>query len=123
MNVRNMFLALPIVLLGFSFSVPADQAPTFEKDVQPIIGKYCLPCHLDDTENPSGLALDTFGSMREGGENGDPVVPGNPDESILYLKLQDPPPFGKLMPRNRKSLSDQELKLIETWIRTGAAEK
>jgi len=106
------------------FFIPSPQdTTTYDQDVRPIISKYCLPCHLSDSENPSGLEMDTYASMRKGGENGDPVVPGQPEESLMYLKLQDPPPFGKQMPRNRKKLQDEELQTIRRWIEQGAKEK
>ena len=94
-------------------------------DVAPIIKRHCLPCHLEESENRSGLALDSYALMIKGGEHGTPVVPGKPDESYLLTKLSTDPPFGKQMPRGRRSkpLTKEELKTISDWIKEGAKEK
>ena len=95
----------------------------FTKDVFPIIKSNCLPCHLAENENPSGLALDNWGTLMKGGEHGESVVPGKPKESNLYLKLLPDPPFGKQMARNRKKLTEEEIMTIYYWIEQGAKEK
>ncbi|MGB2869081.1 MAG: c-type cytochrome domain-containing protein [Bacteroidota bacterium] len=93
---------------------------TFTSAVGPIIKKYCLPCHLEENENPSGLALDDYERLLKGGNHGNTVVPGKPKESNLYLKLTPTPPFGKQMARNKKKLTDEEVKTIYDWIEDGA---
>ncbi|HAV22468.1 MAG: hypothetical protein A2X67_06495 [Ignavibacteria bacterium GWA2_55_11] len=93
---------------------------TYIQDVGPIVKKYCLPCHLAENENPSGLALDNFETLMKGGEHGNTVVPGKPNESNLYLKLLPNPPFGKQMARNRRRLTEEEVKTIFNWIEQGA---
>jgi hypothetical protein len=95
---------------------------TYNLDIAPIINTYCLPCHLADSENPSGLSLDDYASLMEGGEHGDIIIPGKPEESVLYLKLQEKPPFGKRMPRNRKELRPEEIRKIRLWIEQGGKE-
>ena len=99
------------------------KSPTYEADVAPIVKHYCLPCHLEESENPSGLALDSYGLLLKGGEHGKPVVSGKPEESILYTKLLPNPPFGKQMPRSKKRLTKEELTTIFDWIQEGAKEK
>lgn len=96
---------------------------TYEADIKPIIQRYCLPCHLEESENPSQLNMDTFGMLMKGGKNGVPVVPGRPDSSLLYIKMLPDPPFGRQMPRNRKKVSEEDIRLIREWISQGAAEK
>jgi hypothetical protein len=96
---------------------------TYVQHVGPIIQKYCLPCHAAENENPSGLALDNFEYVIKGGNHGDAVIPGKPDKSYLYLKLLPDPPFGKQMARNKKRLTEEELKTIYDWIAQGAKKK
>lgn len=43
------------------------------------------------------------------------VVPGDPEQSILFAKLHDPPPCGERMPIDGE-LSDMELACIGSWI-------
>lgn len=51
------------------------------------------------------------------------IVPGEPDSSILYLKvsLDDPSPCGAKMPNDGTELSQTQADLIESWIDNGAA--
>jgi hypothetical protein len=93
---------------------------TFVKDVAPVIKKYCLPCHLEENENPSGLSMDNYELLLKGGNHGSTVVPGKPKSSNLYLKLLPDPPFGKQMARNRRKLLEEEVQLIYDWIEQGA---
>jgi hypothetical protein len=93
---------------------------TFTKDVAPIIKKYCLPCHLAENDNPSQLSMDSYDVLMKGGEHGNIVIPGKPEKSNLYIKLLPDPPFGKQMARNRKRLTEQELKVVHDWIQQGA---
>jgi hypothetical protein len=101
---------------------------SFEKGVFPIIQKYCLPCHAEESANRSGLSLDTHALLMKGGEHGTPVVPGKPEESLLLKKLGDPPPFGDRMPPPRrrrtsdppKQPTEEEIRLLTDWIKEGA---
>lgn len=102
---------------------------SFEKDIAPVISRNCLPCHAEDNFNPSELSLDSYDQLMAGGKNGVPVIPGNAGESILVKKLGKIPPFGDRMPLNSKRklqegkarwLTDEEIKLIATWVDQGA---
>jgi mono/diheme cytochrome c family protein len=48
------------------------------------------------------------------------VVPGHPEESLLYLKSQEPPPCGGRMPLGGDQLTDTQLEMVRTWIAAGA---
>ena len=102
---------------------------SFKNDISPIIKKNCLPCHAADSFNPSELSLDSYDDLMSGGKHGSPVVPGKSKESIIIKKLGSAPPFGDRMPLDPKKkkgepstkhLSDDEIKLIATWIDQGA---
>jgi uncharacterized membrane protein len=102
---------------------------SFQKQVFPIIEKYCLPCHAEESYNPSELSLDSYELLLKGGKHGSPVEPGKPEESILIKKLGSDPPFGDPMPLNvrrrkkpveKKKLTEEELQLITTWVAQGA---
>lgn len=102
---------------------------SYEKDIAPVISRNCLPCHAEDNFNPSELTLDSYEQLMAGGKNGVPVIPGNAEESILVKKLSKNPPFGDRMPLNSKRkvqegkarwLTEEEIKLIATWVDQGA---
>jgi uncharacterized membrane protein len=104
-------------------SAEKPKAYTYVKDVAPIVKTYCLNCHGTDSENPSELSMDDFGSLMKGGKHGVSLVPGKPNESNLYLKLLQDPPFGKQMPRGRKKMTPEAFQVIHDWIEQGAKEK
>jgi hypothetical protein len=41
---------------------------------------------------------------------------GDPNQSVLYLKLKSPPPFGAQMPLNSPKLDDQTVACVGDWI-------
>ncbi|MBI2618564.1 MAG: hypothetical protein HYW57_00605 [Ignavibacteriales bacterium] len=101
-------------------SVSQTKSLSYKQDVQPVVKQYCLPCHLEESENPSDLFMDDFEKLSKGGRNGPAVLAQKPKESNFYLKLLPDPPFGKQMPRTKKKLKDDEVKLIYDWILQGA---
>ncbi len=107
------------------------QKRSFKTDVMPIVKKYCLPCHAEDNYNPSELSLDSYQAIMEGGKHGVPVVPGNPDKSLLIQKVTGNASFGDRMPlarklssgeKQQKHLSAEELAILKDWIAQGAKE-
>jgi hypothetical protein len=51
------------------------------------------------------------------------VVPGDPGQSLLYLKVStDTPPCGKRMPAVGAPLDPAQVDLIRAWIEGGASE-
>ncbi len=96
-------------------------AVSYAKDVAPVIGHYCLPCHTEDEMNPSLLYLDGYESLMHGGKHGSPVKPGQPDSSFLVQKISFHPPFGDPMPLKRKvAFPADTLEILKAWIKQGA---
>lgn len=48
------------------------------------------------------------------------IVPGDPEQSLLYLKISGPPPCGNRMPLGGKALSAAQVQMIRSWIAAGA---
>jgi len=48
------------------------------------------------------------------------VVPGKPDESLLYMKITGTQPCGDSMPNSSTKLSETEIALVHDWIAAGA---
>lgn len=97
-------------------SVPRPGTVSFVKDIAPLIVRNCLRCHGE--RNPrSGFSMATYNSMLKGGERGDDIVPGKPDESLLVLLLQ-----GKEEPRMppNRALRRDLIDLFVKWVAEGA---
>ena len=73
-----------LVLLSASLSLIA--APRYEKDVLPILTKYCFTCHGQSSPK-LGLDLRTAAGALRGSHNGPVIVKGKPDESLLWKKV------------------------------------
>jgi hypothetical protein len=85
--------------------------------VEPLFSRTCRRCH-DGTKRKGDLVLLTRESMLAGGTQGSAVIPGKPDESLLYLlvsrKKEPHMPPGKELPA-------EDVQAIREWIESGAA--
>lgn len=109
-----------------------DVVISFSADVQPILrGQTPNPgcgCHMPTDPDPigietTGLDLSTYEGLRAGGVNSldGIVVPGQPCDSLLWMKVSAGPPFGSRMPFNGPPfLDDAALQIISDWIAEGA---
>ena len=111
-------LALPSTAAGTVGSAP-DAAPDFVRDVQPILAGACVRCH-GRSVGRAGLRLDTAAWLREGGESGAPVTPGDPVASLLIQRVTNTDP-GERMPREAAPLEPAHVDTLRRWIASGAA--
>lgn len=95
----------------------AGAAPSFFRDVQPILQKKCQGCHQPASKT-SGLDLTTFEGFQKGGQRGPAFVAEHPDESLFIRYVT-----GALQPRmpmGAPALPDADVALLREWIRAGA---
>ena len=86
----------------------------FAEAIAPIIAKHCLECH--DAANRKGkLDLSTKTAAFKGGSEGNPIVPGKSEESLLWELVS-----ADEMPDERQALSPKEKALLKEWIDGGA---
>jgi hypothetical protein len=94
----------------------AAEPPRFEKDVLPVLTKYCFTCHGQSSPK-LGLDLRTAAGTLRGSHNGPVIVKGKPEESLLWKKVssrQMPPAiYGQKIP-------DADLEIIRKWIEADA---
>ncbi|MBN8480538.1 MAG: hypothetical protein J0L88_02985 [Xanthomonadales bacterium] len=108
-------------------SVPITWNIDYANDIQTIFSTRCANCHVDHAGNPqAGLDLDPKWSYENlvgtpSGSGEILVVPGNPQASVLFQKINcDTPVAGLRMPRLRPALPLAEQALIYDWIMLGA---
>jgi len=82
-------------------------------DVATFFEAKCSTCH--STPDMTGLALDSFTDVMEGGKDGAVIVPGDSANSILYTLQAAGGHPGQL--------SEDELAILKAWIDAGALEK
>lgn len=117
---RWILLVLLIRIFPVSTFIVADQADVvitssqplnFEKDISPLFQRRCDQCHTGENRK-ADLELSSVERMLHGGESGAAIIPGKPDESLLYEKIFK----GEMPPGGKDQLSGAEKKLIRQWI-------
>jgi hypothetical protein len=104
---------------------------SFAREIQPLFFRAnggCAHCHDPNGSNPvgvqlGGLDLSTYEALRRGGSvsASNIVVPGEPCNSDLYLKVTAGPRFGSRMPLDGPPfLGQDDLRLLSDWIAEGA---
>ncbi|MCA9042156.1 MAG: DUF1549 domain-containing protein, partial [Planctomycetaceae bacterium] len=92
-----------------------EQQRFFETSIRPLLAKHCYECH-STKEQKGNLRLDHSSFIKQGGDSGEALVPGKPNESLLmeavrYESFEMPP---------EKPLTEKEIALLEIWIQQGA---
>ncbi len=85
----------------------------FPNKVAPILQHHCLACH-NDAQHEGDLSLQQAAGAL------DYIQPGDPESSRL-LEVITPLDGKAEMPRDGKSLSAEQIKVISTWIKRGAS--
>jgi mono/diheme cytochrome c family protein len=120
--VKTLALLLAAIGLAFAAQQPASQtaghAELFRRQVAPVFEQNCVACHGAQVQR-SGLDLRTEEAVLRGGARGASVVPGKPQESLLYKLVthaEEP-----AMPMGGK-LAAEEIAVIARWIESLPAE-
>ncbi|PHS17013.1 MAG: hypothetical protein COA78_03305 [Blastopirellula sp.] len=102
-------------------SVSAESIIDYETQIKPILAAHCYQCHGADNQE-SDLRLDTALNAITGGVNGTSIEPGKPGMSLLLSAISGTSEDISIMPPEdeAKSLSDEQIALITTWIKQGA---
>jgi len=109
--LRTLLLNLLIELCCGRVAAAAEV--DFDRAIAPLLAAHCLECH-NPTERKGKFDLTTAAGLGKGGESGEVVVPGKPQESILweYVRDDEMPP--------KKPLKAAEKALLKAWIEDGA---
>lgn len=122
-NYLTEYMPAPIkvvLTLGTVHAAPASDS-FYAQHIHPIFDANCVTCH-GSAKTRGGLRLDSFAGLMRGGHDGDVVVAGNPDKSILFERITLPVGDKHFMPSEGKPpLSPQEIAWIHAWIQQGAS--
>jgi hypothetical protein len=119
---------LPVVSLLLVVGIAAcdKEAPfrkvTYVTDVEPIVQKHCLECHLPGKEGAekSGYLMDSYEAVMKGTRFGPVIVPDSSESSSLYLLVAGEADPSIQMPHGRAPLSAEQITTIRLWIDKGA---
>jgi mono/diheme cytochrome c family protein len=118
MNTRMRLALLAILFVTATRHAAAEEKVSFPDQIAPILQRRCLSCH-NSSDRKGSLSLETAESWTTGGESGEPVVPGEPEESYL-LELITPVQGRAAMPKDADPLRAEEIALVRAWIAQGA---
>src|SRR5262245_59199065 len=116
---RGYTILLSALFLVTTPPAPAQEAPSFAKQVRPFFARYCVECHT--AQDPDGgLSLDSYKGLVAGGDNGAVLVAGKPNESRIVLMVE-----GKVSPKMPPKRAKQhpkadEVPVLRAWIAAGA---
>ena len=121
--VRDVAKIVLVMLVGgWSATAGAEPAPPdmqfFEMKVHPLLVQRCYECHSHEKKIKGGLVLDSRSGWEIGGDSGEAILPGKPDESLLIKAVR----YGDedLAMPPKKKLSDDEIAVLEQWVKMGA---
>ncbi|WP_299530578.1 c-type cytochrome domain-containing protein [Ulvibacterium sp.] len=113
------FLALP---QGKKQNIIPKNPLVYEHIVNRILEEKCVKCHNPNKKKGELLMTDLAGLLK-GGEGGNTLIPGNPEESEmirrLYLPIEDEE---HMPPEGERPLADNEVRILEQWIALGASD-
>jgi Protein of unknown function (DUF1553)/Protein of unknown function (DUF1549)/Planctomycete cytochrome C/EF hand len=99
--------------------ITPDQERFFEAKIRPVLATQCGKCHSSTAEKlRGGLHVDSRDGLRNGGDSGPAVVPGNPEESLLIQAIRYRDEDLKMPPKAK--LPDAVVADFEAWVKMGA---
>ncbi len=109
---------IPILLL-LSISCSREDDISYNRDIRPILNKNCLSCH-GGVKQSGGFSLLFEEEAFAITDSGKPaIVRGKPGKSELIKRLRHQDPKLR-MPFESHPLAEEEIALIERWVRQGA---
>ncbi|MBI1371649.1 MAG: DUF1549 domain-containing protein [Phycisphaera sp.] len=91
----------------------------FESKVRPILAQRCYKCHSAKAERLRGnLYLDTRAGWVKGGDNGQVILPGDVEGSMLVKAIRYTDPDMEMPPKGK--LPAKEIDVLEQWVKMGA---
>jgi mono/diheme cytochrome c family protein len=116
---RLGILSIAAVSLMPANALWAADSVDFVRDVYPLLQRSCFECH-GAQKHKGGLRLDEREAAFKGGDSGDTIVKGKPDDSELVHRVSLPKGDQDVMPNRGEKLTPPEIEKIRTWIAAGA---
>lgn len=97
-----------------------DSVIVYTELIRPVLEAKCVACHGNEVKR-GALNMSMPDSLQLGGDGGEVIAPGNPEESELFRRITLPQKNIKFMPPTPNVLTYDEIKTIEWWIDQGAS--
>ncbi len=98
--------------------IAADDPLQYNRDIRPILVDACFACHgPDSASRKADLRLD----QREPALEMEAILPGNPDESEMILRILSTDPDEAMPPpETKKTLTEEQKQKLIRWVEEGA---
>ncbi len=73
----RLAMALVVTLGTWVPVLGAGPVPDYERDVAPVLKKFCAGCHNND-DHEGEFSVESFDEIQKGGEHGAAILPGDP---------------------------------------------
>jgi len=97
----------------------AIKAPDFVKHVKPILEAKCVACHTRAAQ-PGVMSLASREEAVKSGTLGRMIVPGSPELSPFFTRLDTAHAGLSAMPAVGERLSKNEVAILTQWVKGGA---
>lgn len=117
---KAMAIGLTLVCSGGAApaSPSAAQVEFFEQRIRPILVSDCYECHGAEKQR-GGLRVDYRDGLRQGGDSGPAIIPGDAPNSLFIQSITHAHPDAR-MPKDRPKLADSVLADFQRWVNEGA---
>lgn len=113
-----LFLLLCLGQCATAADATSEGNDFFQSKIEPILRQRCYECHSHEKAIKGGLALDSKSGWEVGGDGGTAVVPNDPEKSRLIVAVKYSNDELRMPPKMK--LSDDEIALLEQWVKQGA---
>ncbi len=116
--MRLRICVVGVLVSWVSSLAAAEMAPEYERDVAPLLKKYCAGCHNgDDFEGK--FSVESFDALQTGGEHGAVLLPGDPATSRM-IRVLTGAAEPQMPPQDKPQPTADEIAVLKVWIESGA---
>lgn len=119
--VRSIILLVALLSLATQSAIaqPSAKKINYQDHILPFFQDKCVACHNQDKKS-SGVILNSYSKVIEGGSSGIIVKAGDPEGSSLFqMVAHKSEPF---MPPKSPKVADTSIVMLEKWIKEGLLE-
>jgi mono/diheme cytochrome c family protein len=96
----------------------ADEVPSYEVHIQPIVKRYCISCHRPGKKN-NNYFMATYNEIMKSGDNAPNVIPGDLSSNLIRMINREEIEAGGPMPPT-KALPPELVEIFTRWVKAGA---
>jgi hypothetical protein len=122
LQLAAIFAAISLASRSLGEEPGAAQPIEFPRDIRPILADNCFHCHgPDDAERQAELRLDLWDGPDNIRGAEDVVVPRQPHESELIVRITSDDPDVRMPPADSgKALTPEQIETLRMWVAQGA---